>query len=365
VYLGQHREQLSRALLRYTPAPQSLLDLTDAFLATACLQKALRRADRAYAHGAARALLAIDPPRLWRRLVIVACEDFGLSDLVLTAQIIAAASNGAWRKLSGGDEFILSYLIDRLLGCPRDRRVDELYMMGVMLSRFGNSDTALQQLGASQNVTEILRQAVTLVLRCEVLVPYKGVRSVLAKECDAALARMVHRGWADHGLLETCMQGRRTSQCLLPVLLPLLKAATEHAGGQTSIVTRTAPETRDINGIPSYAIDGYTRPGRVALLTLSRHDRRLAKLLSPLPTAKARMDALVNLLFVVEGGVCTQELSDQLYEELKSFSLGCWTGLPAASLAEGLAIMADAIPALNDIRETVSGDLPLFSKLEV
>jgi hypothetical protein len=196
-------------------------------------------------------------------------------------------------------------------------------------------------------------------------VAYKGVRSVLARECDTALASMARRGWADHGLLETCTQGRRTSQCLLPVLLPLLKAATEHAGGQTSIVTRTPPEARDINGVPSYALDGFTRPGRVALLTLARQDRRLGKLLAPLPTAKARMDALVNLLFVVEGGVCTPELSDPLYDELKRHSLGCWAGLQAAELAEGFAIMTDAIPALNDIRQTVSGELPLFRKMEV
>jgi hypothetical protein len=115
-------------------------------------------------------------------------------------------------------------------------------------------------------------------------------------------------------------------------------------------VTRTAPEVRDINGVPSYALDGFTRPGRVALLTLARHDRRLAKLLSPLATTKARMDALVNLLFVVEGGICTAELSDPLYDELKRYSLGCWSGLSKLALDEGLSIMSDAVPTLNDIR---------------
>ncbi len=59
------------------------------------------------------------------------------------------------------------------------------------------------------------------------------------------------------------------------------------------------------------------------------------------------MDALTNLLFVVEGGVCTTELSDPLYLELKTHSLGCWAGLPGPALAEGLAIMTDAIPALG------------------
>jgi len=55
------------------------------------------------------------------------------------------------------------------------------------------------------------------------------------------------------------------------------------------------------------------------------------------------MDALVNILFVVEGGVCTTELSDPLYEELKSYSLGSWTNLTAAALAEGVSVMGEAI----------------------
>lgn len=65
------------------------------------------------------------------------------------------------------------------------------------------------------------------------------------------------------------------------------------------------PEVRNIEGLPGYAFDGYTRPGRVALMTLARQDRRLASLLAHLPTAKARMDALTNLLFAVEGARCT------------------------------------------------------------
>jgi hypothetical protein len=234
LFLAQNRELLSGELAQFTPGPGTRLDITDPFLATAVLQKSLRRADRKYALGAARALLGIDPARMWRRLVVVAFEDFGLSNLTLTAQIVAAASDKAWRKSAGGEELVMFYLLARLLECPRDRQTDELYMLAVKLSQVGNPETAIQQLGATERFTALLRQAVALVLQCEQVVAYRGVRSVLAKECDVALARMAIRGWVDHGLLEACMQGRRTSQCLLPVLLPLLSAATGLVGGQTS-----------------------------------------------------------------------------------------------------------------------------------
>jgi hypothetical protein len=98
LYLSQHRDRLSQDLKGFRLNPCKPMVLTDPFLATAALQKSLRRADGVYAHGAANALLEIDPMRLWRRLVVVVCEDFGLSDLALTAEIIAAASDKAWRK---------------------------------------------------------------------------------------------------------------------------------------------------------------------------------------------------------------------------------------------------------------------------
>jgi hypothetical protein len=224
--LSQHREVLSIELSAFHPSRQKPIELTDPFLATACLQKSLRRADAVYAHGAALALLAIDPARLWRRLVIVACEDYGLSDLNLTSEIIAAASCKAWRRKVGGDEFVMSYLVTRLLQCPRDRRIDEAYMLAVAIGRSKNPEVALQQMLASPRLSQLLWNAVELVLICEQTVPYRGIRAVIAKECDVAIAQMASRGWIDRGLEEACMQARRTSQCLLPVLLPLLKAAT-------------------------------------------------------------------------------------------------------------------------------------------
>ena len=188
--LSQRREVLSNELSEFQPSHQKPIELTDPFLTTAALQKSLRRADAAYAHGAALALLAIDPARLWRRLVVVACEDFGLSDLDLTAQVIAAASDKNWRQKMGGDEFVMSYLVTRLLQCPRDRRTDEAYMLAVSISRSNNPEAALQQLPASPGLAELLREAVKLVLRCEQVVPYRGIRAVIATECDVAIARM-------------------------------------------------------------------------------------------------------------------------------------------------------------------------------
>jgi len=249
----------------------------------------------------------------------------------------------------------MSCLIDRLLCCPRDRRVDETYMLSVALSRLENPDGELKRLEASHALTNLLRQSVALVLRREQIIPYRGIRAVIASECDVAIASMARKGWIDPGLEQVCMQARRTSQCVLPVILPLLKVATERAGGKTRVVTRAVPEVCEIDGMPCYALDMFTRPGRLALSMLARRNLQLTRLLGPLPSARARMDALGNILFAVEGGLCSTELSDRLFDELKLHSQGCWTGLSPGPMAAAMSVMQEALPALNEIRADVMG----------
>jgi hypothetical protein len=161
---------------------------------------------------------------------------------------------------------------------------------------------------------------------------------------------MANDGMADGELFAVCVQGRRTSMCLLPVLLPLVKRATQIVGESSTVLSRDVPEVRLIGDLPSYALCGFTRLGQEALTQLARSDRDVAHIVRSLK-GRARMDALTYLLFEVEGGVCTRELSDPLYDELKRLSLGCWTGLPREIIAEGTETMRAALAALNDIRE--------------
>jgi hypothetical protein len=62
------------------------------------------------------------------------------------------------------------------------------------------------------------------------------------------------------------------------------------------------------------------------------------------------MIALRAMLFAVEGGVCTEEVCDPAYEELKALAMKQWIGVPEDMMSDALAIMRDAIPALNDLR---------------
>ncbi|MEO5951565.1 MAG: hypothetical protein ABIQ44_03765 [Chloroflexia bacterium] len=227
-------------------------------------------------------------------------------------------------------------------------------MLAVRLSEDKVSAIPIPDLGGSPTLSRLIQEAVVIVQRCEQADRYRNLRIVRAKACDAVLGGLLEQGGVDEELFETCLQGRRSSRCLLPVLLPLWNLASE--GVPQQMVERLVPPSIAIGGIPAYAIDGYTAPGRVALARLGRLDSRLTRITSILSTPQKRLACLTSLLFVVEGGICSQELSDPLYEELKASSLGCWTGLSRRVLPQALEAMRIALPLLDQLRDEVLGD---------
>lgn len=348
--LKLQQERLLIELQQHRPRSTKPLELRDPFILTSCLQKALRRGDAQVAMPAARALLGLDSARLWRRLVIVAFEDFGLSDLDLTSSVVAAAADRRWRARVGGDDHVMPYLIECMVARSRDRRVDNLYMLAVRHVRHPASRQDFLAQRPSGTATNLVLLAERIVAGCEQEVPRRALRTVIAAQCDRALQEMADGGLLDEGLHTTCAQARRTSMCLLPVVFPIIKAATEEVGGAPMVLPRETPEVRLIGEVPSYALDGFTRVGQWALARLARSDRAVGGVVDGL-RGNRRSDALTYLLFEAEGGICTTELSDPLYDELKRLALGCWTGLPRAAVPDAIEIMRDAVPRLNDIRQ--------------
>lgn len=350
--LKRHQDSLSAKLKQHLSRTTPALEIKDPFIVSSCVQKGLRRGDAKVATAAALSLLALDPSRLWRRLVVCAFEDFGLSDLDLTGSVVVAASDKHWRAQVGGDDHVVTYLIEQLVARPRDRRVDNLYMLAVRHVRHPPSRAEFLAQRSSGTLTDLVLRAEKIVVECEQEVPNRSFRAVLASRCDQALQRMADKGTVDVDLHAVCAQGRRTSACLLPVLLPLAKRATEEVGVPNVVVTRDAPEVHLIDGVPSYAVCGFTRVGQEALAQLARSDRGVARAVGALKGRK-RMDALTFLLFAVEGGVCTKQLGDPISDELERVSLGGWTGLSREAIPSALAVMRDSLPALNAIRASL------------
>lgn len=297
--------------------------------------------------GAARAFLSVASPRFWRRLTIIAFEDFGRSDIDLTSMVVAAASDRHWRRAVGGEWTVASFLLGRLLARPRDRFMDELGTLAEAIVSRPAIRTELNQLKVPVDLRDLINESVHLVATCAQPVPNRQFRSPVARSCDRALKEMHHRRLIDDDLLELCMQGRRTSGCLLPVLFPLMIDAQRTQG---EVEAGDLPPSILIAGIPSWSLDGYTRLGRMALHELHAQHRCISRLWSTQLSLTNRIGALQSLVFDVEGGLASTYLTTPLLRELKRSSVGCLSGLSGIRRAEGLAMVREAVPALNAIR---------------
>ncbi len=354
--LERYKDFLTDAVDALPSPSKTYPDVGDPHVARSALQKALRRGDVGRAEQAARFLLE-DPQRLWKGLAVTVFEDFGSAPIDVRGQVVTACASKKVRSDLGGDHLVARALIHQLCNVPRDRRVDEAYMFAGLLER--SPLTSRERRRLSPELRELLEGAGELIRRCERPVPRRSFKTVLARECDAFLIEMHCAGRIDQDELALCIQGRKTTQCLLPVLYPLTKSVSTCQASFPLTLNRTRHVSRDsyrdTYDVPLYVLDGYTRIGKQALELLFWATPRLQTLLKSLKTRSAKMKALSALLFVVEGGVCTEEISDPLYDELKHVSQGRWSGLPAEMVPEALEAMQETIPHLNQLRLEIWG----------
>jgi hypothetical protein len=333
--LGSYRDCVAAKIgdeaAQFEPSPH----LNDVHLASSCLQKALRRGDRGFALASGFALLRQDPERLWRRLSVCAFEDFGLTDLELTARVVAAIANKPFR-VSVGEDRLLAHLIGALCASPKDRRLDDLYALGAI----GRTEPwRLVLRDEVHGLSALVGQAATLIGRCERVVPSRSFRVLAPRHALEALREMR----LDEGLDQLLEAGLRQTRCLLPLLVPLAFAATQAAGGLGPAVAAPLPEVPVFAGLPAYAIDGFTRSGRRVLGHLQRG--ALRSWLAPLPYA-VRADVLHHLLFFAEGGVATPLHRDPLSQALHAAAVRHGTRLPQ----EALAAFAHQLPLIHRLR---------------
>ncbi len=354
--LERYKDLLSDAVDALPSPSKKIPDIDDPYVARSALQKALRRGDSDRAMQAASSLLN-DPQRLWKGLAVTVFEDFGSAPIGLRGQVVIACASKKLRSDLGGDLVVAQALIHQLCEVPRDRRVDEAYMFAGVLDKEPPPPKVLRKW--STELRELLDRSGDLTRRCECPVPRRSFKTVLARECDAFLVEMHEAERIDEEELAICIQGRKTTQCLLPVLYPLTRPVRPRQGSFPLALNHTQRMSRDTSrdtyDVPLYALDGYTRAGKQALELLFWATPRLQSLLKPLMSRSAKMKALAALLFVVEGGVCTEEISDPLYDELKCVSRGRWSGLPAEVIPEALEAMRDALPHLNQLRQEIWG----------
>ena len=169
--MSEISDELSENISAFNEPEIPDVQIADRDILSSSLQKSLRRAHYPCALIAAKGLIA-DPQYFWRRLVTIAFEDFGLANLALTAMIVEAARNRIWRMRVGGEMRVAGYLIHRLTLIPSDRRIDDLYMLGVAASTSAELFKSIQN--ASGDIIDLVAQAMALSKTCERPVPMRA-----------------------------------------------------------------------------------------------------------------------------------------------------------------------------------------------
>jgi len=90
------------------------------------LQKSIRRGEVDIAQRAEQTFLAQKGSAIWLRFIIIAFEDIGVGSVEVVAMTVAASTEGRWRKQSGGDAVVASYLARLLAEAPKSRSAEHL-----------------------------------------------------------------------------------------------------------------------------------------------------------------------------------------------------------------------------------------------
>jgi replication-associated recombination protein RarA len=122
-----NKQTLDRIHDRLHPS-DNIVDVSlqcDRWIASSLLQKSIRRGEVELAQRAACTLHVFDRSAIWRRLVVIACEDVGVGDIDALLEIFLAAASTDLR-LRCGVAPILGAVVRRLAEAVKDRSADYL-----------------------------------------------------------------------------------------------------------------------------------------------------------------------------------------------------------------------------------------------
>lgn len=326
------------------------------WVASSLLQKAIRRGDLYAARQAGRFLLEAKREHLLRRLNIIAAEDIGMADIETVGITAACLASAKVRRDLGGDAVVTNYLIWRMVDARKSRASDDLLMS---LERL--PDLAEDRARFAAMSDERLRQ---IVLGCPSL-----DRKALALWYLVGTARcqsdhlptrkgnpnLAFDTLAELGAAPTMVQiaqanFTKTSAMLAPFVALL---SLENDVIATGVQDDPTPVETRINGVPSYAFDMYTRPGRAALGRLLLRNAGMASWAGAFLPRANRVQVAGELLFRIEGQCLNRRASGPLSDKLRERWHWECSGLSRDALEFGLAALKDAMPELNAIRAEV------------
>jgi hypothetical protein len=335
----------------------------DRWIALSSLQKSIRRGAVEPATAAAK-LLWSEPSRLLDRLLVIGLEDIGVGDPEVLREVIELTTDRAWRrKLPDKGRGVTLGLVERMCTATKSRFADEILAIAQLEPALGAARAELatasteQLAGCCATCDDIgVRALASWLLAGTARYPMDGLprrQGDLAAVWQAARELVVPADWLD--LLN---RAARRMPWPLAVLLPL--AYVSKANGKPTQLAQAAPfETW--RGVPLYALDQFTRRGRVAIRRWFAGCRELQEILRAAAPRPAWPKIIRYAVFAVESQVCDRHLMwaeqcDVLRRSILAELTG--RGLAAEYMDPLLASATVNLPALNERRREVMDEAP-------
>ena len=271
----------------------------DRWLLASALQKAIRRAEEERAASAAFSFWQQDRQAFWRRLHIIALEDVGVGDVDALVQVLAITANPVQRRKVGDLQAGL-FMVQLLCRAVKCRMADELFIQAerdrtydefrIHLAR--QSDDLLAEYVADTTCPIIERaQALWLLAGTkkypsEVMPERKG-----RPEAAVTALRALD---IPTPLTEACISVMNRTPWPLAIFTPLIYQYVQQLGkAGTTVKSESIPPAPDVEGIPHYAADMFTRTGGACYRKLQR----------AVPELKRYSTKQIGLaMFYLEGG---------------------------------------------------------------
>jgi hypothetical protein len=355
VALLSAQKLLAESVSRFEVPRLDPLDVSP-WVAMSLLQKAIRRGRRDMALQAAATLLARSPASLWRRCGGIAYEDVGAADLPTVSLVTAALSGKLFRTSLGGEWQVASFIVSQMAQAPKCRAADDLLMTAELHPACA---AARRELGSmhTKDLLDIVTSTQALPERAIALLYAVGTTSnrsshLRRRAGDPAASFEMLAGLAgNQPLIEITQHGYfklREGLCpLLPLLWSVLAAET------VRIEDDRFPPEAVLEGVPTWALDIYSREGRAALQAfLRQHCDTSRWILANVPDG-SRIQFLGALVFRVEGGLLRQRVHRPTAVSLRELEESGLARYGTATAKYVLDLMRRDIPLLNGSRSHV------------
>jgi hypothetical protein len=251
--------------------------LCDRWTASSALQKSIRRGDAELAQRAACTLYGSDRNTVWRRLIVIACEDIGADDLDVLLEIFQAATSIELRR-QYGEAVVIAAVVRRLAEAVKDRSADYLACAASdhpdlnAVRRFCKGTSLEKRLDLVSDVSQPLaRRAVEAWYASGINPRYQN--EVRGGDIHALADRYRSLGAAEELAYSVVLAAKRAREVLV-VLTPLVWLEVQRSGS-VSARCDPVPQAKAIAGVPLYAFDTHTRIGKRAIERLVSENKAL------------------------------------------------------------------------------------------